>query len=64
LKLPTEKDRLDATHLCLLDFGQPQKQGKRWLAFLGNHREAIAAMDFFTVPNDNVRVILLLCHQS
>ena len=25
--------------------------GKRWLAFLRNHREAIAAMDFFTVPN-------------
>jgi putative transposase len=23
---------------------------KRWRAFLGNHREAIAAMDFFTVP--------------
>ncbi len=23
---------------------------KRWAAFLGNHREAIAAMDFFTVP--------------
>jgi transposase InsO family protein len=23
---------------------------KRWLSFLGNHREAIAAMDFFTVP--------------
>ncbi len=23
---------------------------KRWLAFLRNHREAIAAMDFFTVP--------------
>jgi putative transposase len=23
---------------------------KRWLAFLHNHREAIAAMDFFTVP--------------
>src|SRR5438445_3331610 len=23
---------------------------KRWLAFLGNHREAIAAMDLFTVP--------------
>jgi putative transposase len=23
---------------------------KRWLAFLQNHREAIAAMDFFTVP--------------
>ena len=23
---------------------------KRWAAFLDNHREAIAAMDFFTVP--------------
>jgi putative transposase len=23
---------------------------QRWLAFLRNHREAIAAMDFFTVP--------------
>ena len=23
---------------------------KRWLTFLQNHREAIAAMDFFTVP--------------
>jgi len=23
---------------------------KRWAAFLSNHREVIAAMDFFTVP--------------
>jgi putative transposase len=23
---------------------------KRWLTFVRNHREAIAAMDFFTVP--------------
>lgn len=26
------------------------EQAKRWLAFLRNHRELIAAMDFFTVP--------------
>jgi hypothetical protein len=26
------------------------QSAKRWLAFLRNHREAIAAMDFFTVP--------------
>src|SRR5258708_23460556 len=26
------------------------ESAKRWLAFLRNHREAIAAMDFFTVP--------------
>ena len=25
-------------------------RAKRWLVFLRNHREAIAAMDFFTVP--------------
>ena len=25
-------------------------RAKRWLAFLRNHREAIAAMDFFTAP--------------
>src|SRR5215831_10184234 len=32
---------------------------RRWLAFLGNHREAIAAMDFFTVPT--VTFQLLYC---
>ena len=30
---------------------------KRWLAFLRNHREAIAAMDFFTVPTITLRVL-------
>jgi putative transposase len=29
--------------------GSPEP-AKRWAAFLSNHREAIAAMDFFTVP--------------
>lgn len=29
--------------------GNPEP-AERWAAFLGNHREAIAAMDFFTVP--------------
>ena len=28
----------------------PDRARKLWAAFLGNHREAIAAMDFFTVP--------------
>src|SRR6266446_2043420 len=32
---------------------------KRWLAFLRNHREAIAAMDFFTVPT--IAFSLLYC---
>ncbi len=32
---------------------------RRWLAFLRNHREAIAAMDFFTVPT--VTFSLLYC---
>jgi putative transposase len=29
---------------------RPPGPAKRWAAFLSNHREAIAAMDFFTVP--------------
>src|ERR1039457_6593262 len=30
---------------------------KRWLAFLKNHREAIAAMDLFTVPSISFRLL-------
>src|ERR1017187_2135498 len=33
------------------------KQAKRWLAFLRNHREAIAAIDFFTVPTVTFRLL-------
>ncbi|MBV8866855.1 MAG: hypothetical protein JO210_15780 [Acidobacteriaceae bacterium] len=36
--------------------GDPQK-AKRWQAFLHNHRKVIAAMDFFTVPTMNFRVL-------
>jgi len=32
-------------------------RAKRWLAFLRNHREAIAAMDFFTVPTITLGVL-------
>jgi transposase InsO family protein len=35
------------------------ESAKRWLSFLNNHREAIAAMDFFTVPT--VTFNLLYC---
>jgi len=31
-----------------------QNPAKRWLTFLRNHREAIAAMDFFTVPRSRL----------
>jgi len=30
---------------------------RRWRAFLRNHRDAIAAMDFFTVPTVTLRVL-------
>jgi len=36
------------------------KPAKRWLAFLRNHREAIAAMDFFTVPTITFGVLYCL----
>src|SRR5580700_4146246 len=32
-------------------------RAKRWLAFLRNHREAIAAMDFFAVPTISFGVL-------
>jgi len=35
------------------------ESAKRWLAFLRNHREAMVAMDFFTVPT--IRFDLLYC---
>jgi len=31
--------------------------GKHWLAFLQNHREAMVAFDFFTVPTVNFRLL-------
>jgi len=31
--------------------------GKRWLAFLHNHRDAIVAFDFFTVPTVTFRLL-------
>ena len=35
----------------------PPDSGQRWLTFLKNHREAIAAMDFFAVPTTTFRVL-------
>jgi transposase InsO family protein len=32
-------------------------QVKRWIAFLHNHKDVIAAMDFFTVPTATLRVL-------
>ena len=34
--------------------------GKRWLTFLRNHRDAIVALDFFTVPTASFRVLYCL----
>src|SRR5215472_21492 len=39
--------------------------GQRWLSFLRNHREAIVAMDFFTLPTLTFRVLycfFFICH--
>jgi putative transposase len=39
---------------CVQRRGDP---GKQWLAFLQNHREVIAACDFFTVPTVTFRLL-------
>ncbi len=41
------------------DVGSAAQRPKLWLAFLRNHREAVAAMDFFTVPT--LRFGILYC---
>jgi hypothetical protein len=40
--------------------GSPRDSGQRWLTFLKNHREALAAMDSFTVPTATFRVLYCL----
>ncbi len=58
LKLGFEvSERTVARYLRRL--GQSGDPGKRWLAFLNNHREAIVAMDFLTVPT--ITFQLLYC---
>ena len=39
---------------------RPGDAAQRWLAFLRNHREAIAALDFFTVPTITFRLLYCL----
>ena len=41
----------------LAQIDRRRASGKGWLIFLKNHREAIAAMDFFTVPTATFRVL-------
>jgi hypothetical protein len=41
----------------LAQIDRRRESGKAWLAFLRNHREAIAAMDFFTIPTVTFRVL-------
>jgi hypothetical protein len=36
--------------LKMLGFDISEQTVLRWIAFLNNYREAIAAMDFYTVP--------------
>ena len=37
---------------------------KRWLDFLHNHKDVIAAMDLFTVPTVSLRVLYVLFTSS
>jgi hypothetical protein len=43
--------------------GLPRRgdSAKKWLAFLRNHREAIVALDLFTVPTATFRVLYCFC---
>src|SRR5712671_5514215 len=50
---------------CMKRAPRDPEPARRWLTFLRNHREAIAAMDFFTNSDDHLQLALLLFrHQS
>ena len=34
-----------------------QNKAKQWLVFLNNHREVLAALDFFTIPSLSFRTL-------
>ena len=52
-------------YLEKLDGRWDEGRAKRWLAFLNNHREVIAAFDFFTVPSLTLSHTLpLLCYRA
>jgi len=54
----TITERSVSRYLCAVQRrGDP---GKRWLTFLRNHREAVVALDFFTVPTVSFRVLYCL----
>ena len=56
LKLGLEiSERTVSRYLARVD--RHRDAGKRWRIFLHNHREAIGAMDFFTVPTATFRVL-------
>jgi hypothetical protein len=42
---------------CLREQPRNGPRRGRWLAFLRNHREAMAALDFFTVPTASFRLL-------
>ena len=51
----TITERTVARYLCRIRRrGDPER---KWLAFLQNHREVLAAMDFFTVPTVTLSLI-------
>ena len=44
----------------LRSLADPRRPGQSWITFLRNHRDGIAAMDFFAVPTVTFRVLYVL----
>ena len=45
---------------CLRRMRRRGDPGKRWLPFLHHHRDAMVALDFFTVPTVTFQIAVLL----
>ena len=57
LKLGFEISERTVSRYLARRLPRPGDAAKNWLAFLRNHREAIAALDFFTVPTVTFRLL-------
>jgi len=44
--------------------GEDRHRGQDWITFLNNHRDVLAAMDFFTVPTATFRVLYVFLQRA
>ena len=55
--LDMSKERKQSTEAAVREIRRDRGKQQRWMTFLRNHRDGIAAMDFFVVPTVTFRLL-------